>query len=49
VQVELRRADGADDVAFTLDTVLHAAPGVIELITLDAEAGRLVHRRTPVR
>jgi hypothetical protein len=38
-----------DDVAFNLDTVLTAAPGVVELITLDPGTGRLVHRRSPGR
>ena len=50
VRVELGRADGEHPGAtLTLDTVLTAAPGAVELITLDAEATRLVHIRSPSR
>jgi hypothetical protein len=49
VRVELRRADGADGVPLTLDTVLTAFAGAVELVTLDPATGRLVHRRSPRR
>lgn len=50
VRVSLRRADGEHaPAALALDTVLTAAPGAVELITLDPEAGRLVHIRSPDR
>lgn len=48
VRVTLARSDGRG-AAFTLDTVLTAAAGAVELITLDAEGGRLVHRTTANR
>jgi hypothetical protein len=50
VRVTLERADGEHrEAAHTLDTTLVAEPGAVELVTLDAETGRLVHRRSAER
>lgn len=48
VRVTLAREDGAGE-SLAFDQVIDAAPGVVELITLDPEAGRLVHRTTATR
>jgi hypothetical protein len=50
VRVTLERADGEHrEAALTLDTTVVAEPGAVELVTLDAETGRLVHRRSAER
>lgn len=38
---------GGAGLTLAIDTVLHARPGRVELITLDANAARLVHRTAP--
>jgi hypothetical protein len=50
VRVSLQRADGEHiAAAFHMDTVLTAEAGAVELVTLDPESRRLVHRRSPAR
>ena len=48
VRVTLAREDGAGE-PLAFEQVIDAAPGAVELVTLDAEAGRLVHRTTANR
>lgn len=48
VRVSLARTDGAG-APLLFDEVLAVSAGAVELITLDAEAGRLVHRTTANR